>query len=169
MQSITSRHWHCFPSYHHIPLIPSGIWFIIWLSRQTVARHDIISLLACGAVCLDNRPLSVSEFIMPETFVCDNCGKEFSTSPSRRTTTKVFCSMKCYTKQYRTSRIKERVAYICDYCGTVFYRLASQMIGKSNTFCSRPCRYNYRHSGEWTPPNKISNEKALSDFMKLSS
>src|SRR3990167_10492465 len=51
MKSITSRHWHCFPSYHHIPLIPSGIWFIIWLSRQTVARHDIISLLACGAVC----------------------------------------------------------------------------------------------------------------------
>ena len=42
------------------------------------------------------------------------------------------------------------------------------MVGKECTFCSRECRYQYRASGKWTPPNKISDEQALSDLLELS-
>jgi len=61
----------------------------------------------------------------------------------------------------------QRLPYICDNCNTIFYRLASQMLGKTHTFCSKSCRYVFRRSGRWIPPNKIEDDQALSDLLTL--
>lgn len=61
----------------------------------------------------------------------------------------------------------QRHEYICYQCGKSFYKLPSQMVNKEHTFCSYECRYAFRHSGKWTPPNKFSDEELLDNVRNL--
>ena len=75
--------------------------------------------------------------------ICQYCGKEFQ---AKKNATK-FCSNTCKGK----NQVKSKKKYICDCCGKEFERLASQVNGKHNIYCSRDCQskgYGLRHRGE---------------------
>jgi len=77
--------------------------------------------------------------------ICQQCGKEFKTYPSRVRDGKAkFCSKECYFASYTN---KERC--VCKNCGKVYYVAVSQL-GK--TYCSKRCMEEYlRKTGFWTP------------------
>lgn len=41
------------------------------------------------------------------------------------------------------------------------------MVNKQHTFCSHACRYAFRRSGQWTPPNKFSERELLENIRTL--
>lgn len=94
----------------------------------------------CSKSCFFNRTKLAK--------ICEECGKAFSTSPSR--TTIVCCSREC---QYK--RIKRKHLNInCDNCGKLFHRSKSQLWKTS--CCSRKCMAEYQSK---FPRRDITKEK----------
>ena len=90
--------------------------------------------------------------------VCQRCGKEFKTYPSRVRVGKAkFCSKECYFASYSN---KERC--VCKNCGKVYYIAASQ---PGKTYCSKRCMESYlRKTGAWLPRETLICEHCGKEF-----
>lgn len=104
-----------------------------------------VEMSQCGAVDLlaaifcENRQLLRLKFGLPSRYTrCLNCGQPFLPEDDSN----LFCSLKCRHEYLWIQRI-------CCECGDLFYRVASQVIYKTEKkrqgmwFCSKKCQGKY--------------------------
>lgn len=78
------------------------------------------------------------------TFTCQQCGKEFTTYPSR---TRRFCSHQCYWIAMKGNaplpigkiKARERISVNCSRCGIEFELIPAKVKRSTNLYCSKEC------------------------------
>jgi len=95
-------------------------------------------------------------FILMKTYVCESCGKEFTSKKGCKSRTPKYCSSKCFGKSLKIEKP-------CKLCGKIIQNPNSKDVG-NRVYCSVKCRQESRKgtilSVEW--------RKALSEGRKNS-
>lgn len=110
----------------------------------------------CCMDCRNKAYILIAKLIIPKTYICEHCGKQFISKKSDKNRTPKFCSREC------DSASKRMIMY-CEYCGKVINNKHSgKMSGRK--YCSNECRQKSRRgtnlSEEW--------RKALSEGRRKS-